>query len=303
MGEWIVALSGTPAGETLAVALALLSAISHAIFGAINKGGMDPYLNRGAINVSYSVMAAPFALFVFPWPNMEVFQVLILTYFVHLAYEWLQTTSFAKGAFTVVYPIARGTGPLITAIGAFVIFGEQLGAFQWVGLLVLSTSIFLLALVNYQFARKSKQDVSGLREAVTAAFFTGCLIAVYTTIDAYGVRLALNPFTYLAWFFMMGGFGFPIIATIRWCQLKTRPQPRELIFRGFFGALIGVVSFGSIILATRLGKVAEAATLRETSIIFATIIGVLFLKEKLQIRALALISIIAIGAMMVSVRT
>lgn len=69
MGEWIVAIAGTPAGERLALALALLSALSHATFGAINKGGQDPHLNRGAINICYSAMAAPFALFVFPLPS------------------------------------------------------------------------------------------------------------------------------------------------------------------------------------------------------------------------------------------
>ena len=212
MGEFLKSLSGTPEGENLALVLALLSAMAHAIFGAINKGGMDPYLNRGAINISYSLMAMPFALFILPWPSPVLFQILIITFFIHLLYEWLQTVSFYKGAFTVVYPIARGTGPMIIAIAALIVFEERLNLTQWGGLLLLSSAIFLLAYHNYKEALASGQDISGLRTAVSAALLTGVMIAVYTTVDAYGIRIAANPFTFLAWFLMMGGFGFPVIA-------------------------------------------------------------------------------------------
>lgn len=301
MGDLIIQWSGTPAGEALALVLALLSAMAHAIFGAINKGGIDPYYNRGSINISYSLMAAPFALFVFPWPDLELFKILCVTYLVHLLYEWLQTLSFAKGAFTVVYPIARGTGPLITALGAVAIFGEHLALLQWSGLILLSGSIFLLALVNYRLAVRNNQNINGLREAVTAAFFTGVMIAAYTTIDAYGIRLAADPFTFLAWFLLMGGFGFPLIAAHRWLTTSDHPPIPDLVMRGIFGAIIGIISFGSIMLASRLGKVAEAATLRETSIIFATGIGVLIFREKIGLPALILIGLIALGAILVKV--
>ena len=260
---------------------------------------MDPYFNRGAINISYSLIAAPFALFVLPWPNAFVFQILVATFFVHLFYELGQTISFAKGAFTVVYPIARGTGPFITALAAVIVFGEHLSAIQWAGLLLLSSSILLLAYVNYADAVSAQKSIHGLRQAVIAALFTGLMIACFTTIDAYGIRQTANPFTYLAWFFMMGGFGFPLIAAYRWVKTDIHPSSSELLTRGISGALIGMLSFGSIILATRLGKVAEAATLRETSIIFATVIGVLIFKEKLRVSALLLIFMIAVGAMVV----
>ncbi len=301
MGDLIVELSGTEAGEALAMVLALLSAMSHAVFGAINKSGSDPYLNRGAINISYALMAAPFVLFVVPWPSADLFKILFVTYFIHLLYEWLQSHSFAKGAFTVVYPIARGTGPLITALGALMIFDEQLNTHQWLGLGILSSAIFLLAFVNYREALASGQSVSGLREAVAAAFFTGVMIAVYTTVDAYGIRLADDPFTFLAWFFMLGGVGFPLISAYRWIKIDTHPAVSDLAIRGIFGAIIGIISFGALMLATRLGKVAEAATLRETSIIFATGIGVLIFREKIRLPALLLIGLIALGAIIVKI--
>ncbi|MEM8821146.1 MAG: multidrug transporter, partial [Pseudomonadota bacterium] len=141
MGEMIAGMAGTPEGELLALVLALLSALAHATFGAINKGGVDPYLNRGAINICYGLGALPFALFVFPWPTAELWMVLAGVWIIHLVYEWLQSRAFEKGDFTLVYPIARGTGPLLIALGSFVVFGEQLAFWQWVGVVLLSGAI------------------------------------------------------------------------------------------------------------------------------------------------------------------
>lgn len=301
MGELIVSLAGTPAGGVLALALALLSALSHAIFGAINKGGMDPFLNRGAINIAYSLMAAPVALFVVPPPSNELMVILVAVFFIHLLYEWLQSTSFHLGAFTVVYPIARGTGPLATALLAVVVFGEHLAPIQWAGLLLLSGSIASLAVANVRALRNEAVAVRNLQTVIAIALATGVMIAIYTTVDAYGIRKAADPFTFLAWFFFMGGFGFPVIAALRWRRLPStkRPPVRDLAIRGLFGALIAFMSFGALMLATRVGKVGQVAALRETSIIFATGIGVLIFREKIDLPRLVIIGLIAVGAIMI----
>lgn len=299
MSDLIVQLAGTPAGELLALSLALLSALAHAIFGAINKGGLDPFLNRGAINIVYSLMAAPFALFVFPLPAADLIPILIVVYFVHMLYEWLQAASFHRGAFTVVYPISRGTGPFFTAIIAIFVFSEHLRIGQWLGLVVLSGSIVSLALANLAEKRREGVHPRDMQTAISIAVATGLMIAVYTTIDAYGIRLASNPFTFLSWFFFMGGFGFPFIAALRWRKLTVRPAISELAVRGVFGALIAFISFGAVMLATRLGKVGEAAALRETSIIFATAIGVLIFREKIDVKRIAIIFAVAAGAILV----
>ena len=68
MSNWLISLEGTPSGHTLALALALLAAFLHAVFGALQKGRFDPWLTRGAIDITYGLIAAPFALFVVPWP-------------------------------------------------------------------------------------------------------------------------------------------------------------------------------------------------------------------------------------------
>jgi drug/metabolite transporter (DMT)-like permease len=302
MGEALAALAGTPAGEAAAAILALLSALAHAVFGAINKRGRDPYLNRGAINLCYGAMAAPVALFVTPWPTPALWAALAAAWAVHLLYEWLQARSYAIGGFTVVYPIARGTGPLVTVVAAGVVFGERFAPVQWAGLLTLTGAIWGLALANLRALGLADMAAARrLRSAILTALATGVMIAVYTTLDAWGVRLAADPFTFLAWFFTLGGVGFPMVAAARWARLAPadRPDPGELAVRGVFGALIAFLSFGSVMLATRVGHVGEVAAIRETSIVFATAIGVLFFRETIDARRLALIAAIAAGAVVI----
>ncbi|MEO0327620.1 MAG: DMT family transporter [Pseudomonadota bacterium] len=299
MNEWIVEIAGTPQGEQLALILAVISAFAHAIFAALNKGGHDPYLSRGVINVAYSMMAAPFVLFVLPWPETNLFPLLFASYLAHLGYEWFQSAAFTRGAFTLVYPIARGTGPLLTALLAIFVFAEYLEPGQWAGILLLSGAIASLAIINLRQVDLTPTIRENLLPSILFALGAGIGVASYTTLDAYGIRETANPLTFLAWFFFLGGYGFPLVAFARWRKMEDKPKIKPLIARGIIGALIAYCSFGMLMLATRIGKVSEAAALRETSIIFATLIGVIFFKESLTKMKLAVICLIALGAIMV----
>ena len=128
---------------------------------------------------------------------------------------------------------------------------------------------------------------------------TGLFVALYTTYDAYGIRAAADPFTFLAWFFMIDGIVFPFIAAARWRRMVNAPALGPLMLRGVAGGVTAFLSFGSIMLATRLDKVGEAAVLRETSTVFAAFIGWLVLKETVGPRRIALMALIAAGAVIV----
>ncbi|MEO0910494.1 MAG: DMT family transporter, partial [Pseudomonadota bacterium] len=302
MGEYFVELAGTPEGERLALVLALVSAFAHAVFAALNKGGKtvnNPYLNRGIINVFYSLMAAPFALFVFPLPSGFLIWVLAASFLLHLAYEWLQSAAFSKGAFTLTYPIARGTGPLMIAILAIIVFAENLSAGQWVGMILLSGAIISLARINIKEVQLSPVVQSNLIPSILLAIGAGIFIALYTTVDAYGIRLAENPFMFLSWFFFLGGFGFPVVAFVHWKGLPEKPPVKPLVVRGLVGAFVAYFSFATLMLATRIGNVSEAAALRETSIIFATLIGIFLFREKVSTAKLFVIALIALGAVLI----
>lgn len=296
MSQWLVGLEGTQAGGLLAVALALLAALTHAIFGALQKGRYSPWLIRGAMDFSYALMAAPFALFIVPWPEPHMWLIFAGVMVIHIGYKLFQAMAYARGAYTVVYPVVRGTGPLVTIIAAGFIFGERFSAVQWLGVGLLLGAIFALAGFNLSRARVDRRV---LWQALALAFITGLFVALYTVYDAYGIRATADPLTFLAWFFFIDGLIFPFIS-IRFYQLMAvKPAIAPLMLRGAIGGVIGMVSFGSIMLATRLDTVGQAAVLRETSTVFAALIGWLFLRETVGVVRGVLMAIIALGAVVV----
>ena len=296
MTDWIISIEGTQAGHNVALFLVLLAAVLHAAFGALQKGRHDPWLTRGAIDFSYCLMAAPFALFVVPWPEPHMWVIFFGAFIIHIIYKCLQAWAYTKGAYTVVYPVVRGTGPLFAVIGAYLIFDERFNGVQWLGVAVLLAGIFGLALYNMIYLVAERDT---LHAALGIAVITGLTVALYTTYDAYGIRATQNPFTFLAWFFMIDGLVMPVIAARRWQRMENPPALGPLMTRGFFGGIIAFLSFGSVMMATRLDNVGEAAVLRETSTVFAAIIGVIFLKETVGPRRVALMALIAAGAVIV----
>ena len=213
-------------------------------------------------------------------------------------YKLLQAFAYSKGSFTVVYPVVRGTSPIFTVIGAYILFGETFSSTQWIGILLLMMGIFGLALYNLIFLETSRET---LPIALILAVCTGSLVALYTTVDAYGIRVAINPLAFIVWFFLFDSLSITPYAIYRWSNLNEKPKFRPLAIRGAAGGVVAFFSFGSIMLATRLDKVGEAAVLRETSTVFAALIGWLFLKETVGPRRMLLMTLIALGAVVVEV--
>jgi len=298
MSGWLISVAGTPTGATLATFLALLAAFLHAVFGALQKGRHDPLLSRGIIDASYGVMAAPFALFVVPWPEPHMWLIFAGMVVIHVGYKAAQIASYRRGAYTVVYPVMRGTGPLFAVIGAWVIFDEVFSAVQWLGVATLLSGIFGLALYNLRTVTLARET---LVPALWLAVLTGLFVAGYTTYDAYGIRATRDPFTFLAWFFFLDGMTMPVVALYAYRRLPDPPAIGPLALRGLIGAIVAVVSFGSVMLATRLDQVGQAAVLRETSTVFAALIGWLMLGERVGPRRLALMGLIAAGAVIVEI--
>lgn len=296
MSDWLLSIAGTPEGARLATMLALVSAVAHAAFGALQKGAHDPWLTRGSIDVWLAVLSAPVALFVVPAPSFATMLILLGALVIHFGYKLTMALAYEKAAFTVVYPVVRGTGPVVTVAAAVVIFGEPFTALQWLGVACLSGAILLLALRNLS---EEVIDPQSLRIGLAWALAGGVLVAVYTTYDAYGIRQSADPFTFLAWFFFITALDFPVLALIRYRRMTAPPHLGPLLLRGFVGALFAYVSFGGVMLATLVGRIGEAAVLRETSTVFAALIGWFILGDKVGPRRLFLMSMIALGAVIV----
>ena len=295
---WIYQIEGTSTGSRVALWLAIIAAFSHAVFGALQKGRHDPWLSRGAIDASSGLSMVPLAIFVVPIPEPELWPIFLIIFIIHFLYKLLQAFAYSKGSFTVVYPVVRGTSPIFTVIGAYILFGETFSSTQWVGILLLMMGIFGLALYNLIFLETSRET---LPIALILAVCTGSLVALYTTVDAYGIRVAINPLAFIVWFFLFDSLSITPYAIYRWSNLNEKPRFLPLAVRGATGGVVAFFSFGSIMLATRLDKVGEAAVLRETSTVFAALIGWLFLKETVGPRRVFLMTLIALGAVVVEV--
>lgn len=294
--SFIYEIEGTSLGSRVAFWLALLAAFLHAVFGALQKGRHDPWLSRGAIDASSGLAMVPLAIFVVPIPEPRLWPIFLVIFLIHFIYKLLQAFAYSKGSFTVVYPVVRGTSPIFTVFGAYILFGETFSLTQWLGVLLLLVGIFGLALYNLIYLEKSRET---LPVALIFAVCTGSFVAIYTTIDAYGIRLAIDPLAFIVWFFLFDSLSITPYAIYRWFNLIERPNLFPLAIRGVAGGIVAFFSFGSIMLATRLDKVGEAAVLRETSTVFAAIIGWVFLKETVGPRRVLLMALIAFGAVVV----
>jgi len=295
LSEWLISLEGTDAGKQVALILALVAAFLHALFGALQKGRYDPFTTRSAIDACYALLAFPFAVFVVPWPEPDVWLLFAIAWVIHVGYKLAQAAAYSVGAYTVVYPVVRGIGPVFTVVGAGILFGERFAALQWLGVAMLASGILGLAVYNL---RNVTTDRARLPLALGLAVMTGGFVALYTTWDALVIRSTADPLTFVAWFFLIDGIAFP---TAYLTYKKGRvPRPFAPLARlGLIGAVVAIFSFGGIMLATRLDKVGEAAVLRETSVVFAALIAFLFWGERVGPRRLSLMALIALGAVVV----
>lgn len=298
MSDWITGLAGTAEGARLAVLLALVSALAHAAFGALQKGRHDPWITRGSIDLWIALYALPLALFLVPWPQGGEWLILGVAMVIHFAYKLTMALAYERAAYTVVYPVVRGMGPLATLAFAALFLSEHYGPLQWAGVLMLSGAILGLAAVNLRNVQVGRPAlVAGLAWAVAG----GLVVAVYTTYDAWAIRTFADPFGFLAWFFLLTALDFPLLMLWRLHRGIGAPLPalRPLMLRGMAGGLIAFVSFGGIMLGTRIGKVGEVAALRETSTLFAAAIGWALLGERIGPVRAALMVAIAAGAVLV----
>jgi len=273
---------------TTALSLILLSAVVHAVVNILTKRAENKYAMRLLIGVFSAIIVAPFLFFV-PLPHGLAVWLLVGTAFVHALYELLLVLSYESAAFSAVYPVARGTGPLFTAIGAVLFLGEHPPAVQIIGIACVCGGVIAIGLSH----RASEGAMRGLGYALATGFTIGC----YTLIDASGVRTVHNPLSYVLWFFVAHGF----------CVLVTAPgiRGRAVIIEARrewkLGVLLGALSittYGSAMLAYRFGATAQLAALRETSVLFGTALAMHFLGDKMNTRRWLAAIAIAAGAIM-----
>lgn len=265
----------------LAPLLMLVSGFCHAVVNAILKAGKDKMSSRALIDGFSAIFAAPVA-FLVPLP-MHAWGWLFASWAVHLVYLVALVKAFEHSDMSVAYPIARGVAPVLAAAGAVLLFHEPITLAVVIGIVCVS---FGVAAIGGGQVR---------RRALAWSALTGLTIAVYTVIDAQGVRAAPTAISYIVWTFLMLGGGIGAIFAI-W---RGRTFVDAIIGQwkpGLAAGALSIVTYGLALQALRWGAVPRLAALRETSILFGTAIAVVFLGERVTHRRGAGVALVAAGA-------
>lgn len=274
----------TPAA--LAIVLILISAMSHALVGAVMKRSADKLVLRLILGAVSATVALPFAVTLPPLPG-DVWVVLGLGVSLHIIYQIAQAIAFTRGDMSVVYPVMRGFAPALTAGFAILVLGEKLSPIEWLGL-----GIAVSALVGFGWPdRKSLFNAKG---ALIFALFCGLLTTLYTVVDAYGIRLADHKFSFIAWLFVLeGSLG---VALFSWIKKDGLMQSIRIDLKGgLLAGLLGLTTYTTALLAFSLAPVAPLAALRETSVVFGAVLAAVWLKESFGRKRIALSVWLVIG--------
>jgi drug/metabolite transporter (DMT)-like permease len=267
----------------VAAVLILVSGLAHAIVNAILKAGKDKLSGRALIDGSSALLIAPAVIWV-ALPS-GAWGWLAASWAVHMIYLVALVKSFERADMSAAYPIARGIAPTVAAAVSVMAFDEPISLAVGIGIGLVVVGVLCIG---------AGRRVT--RNALMWAVTTGLCIAVYTVIDAQGVRAAPSAESYIVWVFLTMGIGISLLFAF-WrgpaffTAAATQWKP------GLIAGALSIVTYGLALYAFRLGATPRLAALRETSILFATVIAVVFLKEQLTRGRLAGIAAIAVGAM------
>lgn len=266
----------------LAYLLILASGALHAVVNAILKAGNDKLVGRALIDGSSAVFVIPLVL-IAPLPH-GAWSWLAASAAIHLVYLYALVRAFEVADFSAAYPIARGTAPALTAVVTLGLLGEPARPLEIAGIAAISAGVLAMSLGRHVG-----------RAALGWSLLTGVCIAAYTVVDANGVRAAPSALSYIAWVFLLLGVG--IAAVFAWLRgpglvaaVKEQWRP------GVVAGLLSIGTYGLALSAYRLGPTAPIAALRETSILFATLLAVVWLKERVTPWRAGAAAMIAAGA-------
>jgi drug/metabolite transporter (DMT)-like permease len=268
----------------LVISLVLCAAILHASWNAVLRGRGDKLWSVTVMSFAATVVAIP-VVALLPLPAPASWPYLALSVGLQVVYSWFLVLAYRLADLGQVYPMVRGSVPLLVTLGAAVFAGERLSVPAVSGIMLVSLGIMSLA-----FGKGRAQP-----KAVAAALANSVVIATYTVTDGIGARLSGNSFAYVSWIFVLYGVVMPAAFMARRGKLIVRwraPETRTALLAG----LVQLVTYGTVIWALTVAPIGPVSALRETSIVFAAFIGRIFLSEPLTARRLGASAVIAAGA-------
>jgi drug/metabolite transporter (DMT)-like permease len=266
------------------IGLALFAAMLHASWNAVLRTGADRLWTVTVMSFAMTAIALPVAL-ALPGPPPAAWPYLILSSSLQVGYSVFLVAAYRSGELGQVYPIVRGSVPLLVTLGGFLLAGQPLSLGAVAGVVLVALGIMSLSL------GKGRATTGSIALALT----TGLFIAGYTTVDAIGVRETGNPAVYAAWISLIYGILLPAACIIIRGRLTLDLRSPETL-KALAGGVVSLLAYGAVIAAFTLGPVGPITALRETSVVFAALIGRLFLGEALTFRRVGACAVVALGA-------
>ncbi|HEX4398324.1 MAG TPA: EamA family transporter [Trebonia sp.] len=303
-----------PLSVTLVV---LAAAVTHATWNAIAHGIKDQLLAFGLIGAGGILVAIPLVI-VSPFPLSACWPYLLASIVIHVFYNLLLMRSYRYGEFGQVYPLARGTSPLVVTVLAAVFAAERPSVAQVAGVLVVSCGLALLVLAGRRGRRAAAGGGSGSdagggsgggagrgiglrRAALIAAVGTGLTIAAYTTVDGLGVRLSGSSVAYIGWLMLLESLCVPAWALARRRHELLSGTSRRVLGSGLLAGGLSVLAYGLVLWAQTRGDLAPISALRETSVIFGAVIGTVVFREPFGRWRIAATLLVVIGVLLLNV--
>jgi len=270
----------------LLIGLVLLAALLHASWNAMAKSGGTPEYSIASYQLLGAMICVPLLFFV-PIPLVESWPMILLSVLLHNFYYYTLAKSYRAGDLSQMYPLFRGLAPIMVAIGAAVFAHEWLSPGSMLGIGLISFGLISITLLGGQFGKISPM-------ALRWGLATSVLIAAYTVTDGIGVRAAGNSFSYILWLFALEPYPICLflLATNRdpWFNYMAVKKGKIVI-----GAVASSTAYALVIFAMGLGSMAMVSSLRETSVIFAALIGTLIFRESFGRQRIVAAVLVACG--------
>jgi len=274
--------------ESTAYGLVILAALLHALWNVMVKASSDDRFVMGMLLMTPGMVVAIPLLFVVPGLSAEAWIYMAGSLVFHVTYYAFLVLAFRLGDLSQVYPIARGSAPLLLALVAYVLAGEVLSPLALTGVVVLSAGITAL---SWRWSADPLADPKALAAAAATAVF----IAAYTYVDALGARAAVSPESFIVWFAFLQGATF-VLTTLAVRRRRWWAAVRPQLWRGLGGGVIAAASYSIMLWALTMGPIAVMAALRETSVLFVVAMSGVYLKEPLGFRRIMAATAIVAGA-------
>jgi drug/metabolite transporter (DMT)-like permease len=270
------------------IGLVLFAAVLHATWNAVLRSGADRLWSVTTMSLAATAIAIPVA-FALPLPPPACWPYLLVSSCLQTVYSVFLAQAYRQGDLGQVYPVVRGSVPLLVTLGAYVLTGQSLSPLSMLGVILVALGIMSLVVDSRRASPKS----------LMLALITGVSIAAYTVTDAMGVRHAGNAATYATWIFLIYGALMPMMFVIWRGRLRLDVRSPET-WKALMGGVISLIAYGAMVAALALGSAGAISALRETSVVFAALIGPIFLKEPLTFHRLAACLVVALGAFCLS---